>query len=404
MPLNIDEQLENYFEEFVSKDSLFVEKKCLQFDYFPPSIEHREDHLQQLAKILAPSLKLNKPSNVFIYGKTGTGKTLCVQTLIKKIKKIADEKKVPLVPLYINCKLKKVSDTEYRLIAEIISQLGGEVPYTGLPTNEIYKQFFEILDKENKILILILDEIDQLVEKVGDDVLYSLTRMNSELKNSQVSFIGISNDLVFADIIDPRVKSSLSEEEILFAPYNATQLKDILSSRSKLAFHPNVISEGVLAKCAAYAAREHGDARRAIELLRVAGELAERNGLKKVELHHIDEAESKIEKDRVYDAVESYPRQFQLVLFSIISIYEEKKDYIHTSEVYDYYKSLSTKLNSRPLTQRRVSDIVGEFDLLGIISTKTISKGRYGRTREILLTIPESTKNKIFVLLKSKLI
>jgi len=403
MPLNIDEELNNYFEEFISKKPLFNNKKTLQFDYIPENIEHRETHIHQLAQILAPSLRSDKPSNIFVYGKTGTGKTLCVRTVIKKIEDIAKIKNVPISSIYINCKIKKVSDTEYRLLAEIISHLGGNVPYTGLPTSEIYKQFFELLDKQNKTIIIILDEIDQLVEKSGDQILYSLTRINSELKNSQISFIGISNDLVFADLIDPRVKSSLSEEEMIFPPYNALQLKDILLSRSKEAFNEDVVSEGVVAKCAAYAAREHGDARRAIELLRVAGELAERGGLMKIGLNHIDEAESKIERDRIFDAVESYPQQFHIVLFSILSLYDEKKDYIQTSELYDCYKSVCIKINLRPLTQRRVSDIVGEFDMLGIISTKTISKGRYGRTREILLTLPESTKNKTYILLKNKI-
>jgi archaeal cell division control protein 6 len=403
MGLNVDEHLSNYFSEFVKKTPLFVSRKVLQFDYIPEKVEHREEHIKQLAQILAPSLRSDKPSNVFLYGKTGSGKTLCAKIVASKIQEVAKAQNVPISIVYINCKLKKVADTEYRLIAEIISQLGENVPYTGLPTGEIYRVFFDIVDREKKILILILDEIDHLVEKSGDEILYSLTRINPELKNSQISFIGISNDLVFADIIDPRIKSSLSEEEILFPPYNAMQLKDILSSRSQEAFNGDVVSEGVVAKCAAYAAREHGDARRAIELLRVAGELAEREGSKGVSMEHIDLAEKKIERDRIVDAVESYPKQFQTVLYAIILLYEERKDYIHTGEVYDFYKTLSVKMNVRPLTQRRISDIIGEFNLLGIIDAKTVSKGRYGRMREILLTLPETTKRRITILLKEKM-
>jgi archaeal cell division control protein 6 len=403
MSLNIDEHLSNYFQDFVTKESIFLNKKILQFDYIPEQIEHREKEIEQIAQILAPSLRLHKPSNVFLYGKNGTGKTLCANIVSNKIKEVAISQKIPLDIVYVNCKLKKIADTEYRLIAEIISQLGGKVPYTGLPTSEIYRVFFNMIDNEKKIVILILDEIDQLVEKSGDEILYSLTRINSELKQSQISFIGISNDLVFVDVIDPRIKSSLSEEEILFSPYNAVQLKDILNSRAIQAFHPGSIPEGVIAKCAAYAAREHGDARRAIELIRVAGELAERENHTKISIEHIDKAENKIERDRIVDSVESAPVQFQIALYSIICLYEEKKDYIHTGEVYDCYKSLCAKIGLRPLTQRRISDIIGEFNLLGIIDTQTISKGRYGRTREILLTLPDSTKHKIITLLKEKM-
>ena len=401
--ISIDEKLDDYFQGFVKAKPLFLNKNALQSDYIPERIEHREKELELLAKIIAPSLRIERPSNVFVYGKTGTGKTLGVNIVTNKIKNISIQQNIPIEIININCKLKKVADTEYRLISEIISQLGGNVPYTGLPTGEIYKEFFNIIEKNKKILILVLDEIDQLIEKTGDEILYSLTRINSELKNSQVSFIGISNDLVFADLIDPRVKSSLSEEEIIFAPYNAAQLKDILTFRTKFAFNEGIVSEGVIAKCAAYAAREHGDARRAIELLRVAGELAERENSEIIKIEHIDKADDKIERDRIAEAVESYPKQFHIVLYTIISMYEEKKDYILTGEIYDCYKQLCIKFKTRPLTQRRISDIIGEFDLLGIINAKVISKGRYGRMREILVTIPSSTVNKINTLLKEKL-
>ncbi|MBW3018499.1 cell division control protein Cdc6, partial [Candidatus Woesearchaeota archaeon] len=316
---------------------------------------------------------------------------------------VASKQDIPINVVYVNCKLKKIADTEYRVIAELIRNMGGEVPSTGLPTEEVYKNFFNIIDSKKQLLILILDEIDQLVEKAGDEVLYSLTRINSDLKNAQVSLIGISNNLVFANNLDPRIKSSLSEEELVFPPYNAMQLKDILTSRSKIAFKEDVVSEGVVGKCAAYAAREHGDARRALELLRVSGEIAERKGSKKIDIEHIDEAESKIEKDRVIDSVEFQPKQFHAVLYATFSIYGKRKDTIHTGEVYDVYRAVCLQTNLRPLTQRRVSDIIGELDMLGIINAKTISKGRYGRTREITVSIPDNIKEKIDNILKHKL-
>ena len=221
---------------------------------------------------------------------------------------------------YLNCKLKRVADTEYRLIAQLAREFGEEVPATGLPTDEIYKIFVKALDKKKQILILILDEIDQLVSKTGDEILYNLTRLNTELKNAEVSIIGISNDLVFTDNLDPRVKSSLSEEELVFPPYNAIQLQKILKQRSDMAFKEGTVKEGVIEKCAAYAAREHGDARRALELLRVAGELAERKGATEIDVSFIDEAEEKIERDRIFDIVTSQPKQFKLTLYSILSV------------------------------------------------------------------------------------
>lgn len=380
--------LKVFFDDFIKKNAIFTDKKVLQSQYIPESIVHRDEQIRQVANILAPALRVEKPSNLFIYGKTGTGKTLTIKYITNQILESAKENNVEIFTLYINCKLKRIADTEYRLIAQITRQLGKEIPPTGLPTDEVYKIFYSTLEKKKILLILVLDEIDQLVKKTGDEILYNLTRINEELKESQVTIIGISNDLLFIDHIDPRVKSSLSEEEIIFPPYNALQIQSILKERSDKAFREDVLEGGVLEKCAAYAAREHGDARRALELIRVAGEIAERSSHEKITIKHLDLAEEKIERDRLSDIILTQPKQFQATLYSIIKIGNEKKGVIFTGEIYELYKSLCDTVGLRPLTQRRVSDIICEMDMLGIINASIISKGRYGRTREISLSVP----------------
>lgn len=356
----------------------------------PSELVHRDEQIRQLASILAPSLRLERPSNVFIYGKTGTGKTLTVKHTTEKLTSVTKKESIPIRKLYVNCKLKNVADTEYRLIATLARELGKPLPPTGLPTDEVYKAFFGAVDSEKQLVILILDEIDQLAKRAGDDVLYNLTRINEELHLGQISIIGISNDLMFVDNLDPRVKSSLSEEELLFPPYNALQLQDILSRRSANAFKSGVVDAGVVEKCAAYAAREHGDARRALELLRVSGEIADRKGMVKLSIADVDEAEEKIERDKVVDLITTQPKQAQIALYAIMSISQGTSKFIFTGEVYELYKKLCTKTGFRPLTQRRMSDILSELDMLGVITARVISKGRYGRTREIMLA-PQAT-------------
>ena len=392
----------NFFEDFLEKETLFKDKKTLQSAYTPEEIPHREEQLNEIANILAPALKKEKPSNLFLYGKTGTGKTLSVTYVTNQMQILAEEKKIPLKIIYINCKLKKVVDTEYRLIAEISKKFGKLIPPTGLPTDEVYNIFFEALDSEEQNILLILDEIDQLVKKSGDEIIYNLTRINSDLKNAQLSIIGISNNLGFSNNLDPRVKSSLSEEELVFPPYNALQLKDILKKRANDAFKKDVLSSGLTEKCAAFAARDHGDARRALELLRVAGELAERKNAKKITIKHLDEAEEKLERDKVIDIVETQPKQFQLVLYSIMLLNELNTN-INTGKVYSNYRILCEKIELRPITQRRVSDIISEFDMLGILTVDVVSKGRYGRTRNIELAINPDLLDKIKNLLETSI-
>ena len=398
----VDLSLSGFFENFLKKNPIFVDKKALQSNYTPGVIPHRDDLIKQIAGIMAPSLRLERPSNLFIYGKPGTGKTLSIKHIMNQLLETSKDKNIPLEIFYLNCKLKRVADTEYRIIAHLSRCLGQNVPATGLPTDEVYRLFVNILEKEKKLVILILDEIDQLVSRAGDEILYNLTRLNSELKNVDMSIVGISNNLIFADHLDPRIKSSLSEEEVVFPPYNALQLQDILRERAKLAFRDNVIEDGVIEKCAAYAAREHGDARRALDLLRVAGELAERKNKDKLTIDFIDMAEEKIEKDRVLDTVYTQPKQHQLTLYSIIILNNQQNSFF-TGDVYELYKNFCFKVGLKPLTQRRVSDIVAELDMVGLINVRVISKGRYGRTREITLGVPTTTVNKIKKILEEVL-
>ena len=384
-------ELTKFFQGYLEQEPLFLNKRVLQSNYTPENISHRDEQINLIAGVLAPSLRMEKPSNVFLYGKTGTGKTVVSKYVTSQILNVAREKKLKIEIIYLNCKMKRVADTEYRLIVQLAKEFGLEIPATGLPTDEVYKIFLRHIDLDRKLIILVLDEIDQLVKKTGDEILYNLTRINSELKNVELSIIGISNDLLFMDNIDPRVKSSLSEEELVFAPYNALQIQDILRERSKIAFREGVVLPGVIEKCAAYAAREHGDARRALELLRVAGELAERKNKNFINIEDIDESEEKIEKDKVLDIINTQPKQFQLTLLSIFEVCSLSEDPVFTGDIYDLYKNYCSKVSLKPLTQRRVSDIIAELDMLGIINARVISKGRYGRTKEIKLGIPLST-------------
>ncbi|MEM0231067.1 MAG: ORC1-type DNA replication protein [Candidatus Woesearchaeota archaeon] len=394
----------NLFEKFLTKNSIFLNKSVLQANYLPDSIPHREEQIRQIRDVVGPALRMEKPSNLFIYGQTGTGKTVTVKYIADAMLNFAKANNIPLRIIYLNCKMKKVADTEYRLVAQLAREFGKEIPATGLPTDEVYKIFFSVLDRERQIVLLILDEIDQLIDKSGEELLYNLTRINEELKNAQVSIIGITNRVSFGENLDPRIKSSLSEEEILFPPYNALQIQNILYQRAKYAFKPGVLAEGVIEKCSAYAAKEHGDARRALELLRVAGEIAERRDSTQITIADVDEADSKIEKDRVIDIVEVQPKEFQATLYAIMRLAKNRKNSaIYTGDVYELYRGICAEANLRPLTQRRISDIIGELDMEGIINAKVISKGRQGRTREISFNLPQEIAERVERIIRDSL-
>ncbi|OPY29246.1 MAG: ORC1-type DNA replication protein [Methanomassiliicoccales archaeon PtaU1.Bin030] len=387
---------ETVFQQYLSSKKIFQRnREILRPSYIPDELPHRREQINQLASILVTALRGDRPSNVLIFGKTGTGKTASVKYLGKEIKK-ADSEFNRVSYLYMNC---EVVDTQYGVLQNIgnmfIEDFNDRIPFTGWSTERVYNILREKIDETNRVVILVLDEIDKLVYKSGDDVLYHLSRINDDLQNAKVSLIGISNDLKFTEFLDPRVKSRLGEEKMVFPPYNAEQLKDILNQRSNIAFYQGVIDPSVAPLCSALAAQEHGDARRALDLLRVAAEIAERNGDDKVTEAHVYKAKNKIELDCVTEAIRTLPTQSKLVLMSIILNEEKGEGRLTTGDVYETYRELSHMVGVTVLTQRRITDLISELDMLGIIHARVKSFGRGGRTKEIESSVPRVETMKI---------
>ena len=323
------------FADLLARDGIFQSRDVLRSTYTPSELPHREEQINSLASVLVPALRGETPSNVLIYGKTGTGKTAVAKYVGKELEE-AGFGDMKCAVIYINC---EVVDTQYRILAHLARHFDKEIPMTGWPTDQVYAEFRNALDDEKQVVVIMLDEVDKLVRK-GDDILYNLSRVNSDLLRSKVSIIGISNDLKFTEFLDPRIKSSLGEDEIIFPPYNAEQIKEILEQRAKLAFCPGVLQESVIPLCAAFAAQEHGDARRALDLLRISGELAERARSTIVAEDHVRSAREKIEQDRVEEVIKTLPTQSKLVLYGIVLLEEQGTRNITTSAVYNMYKQL----------------------------------------------------------------
>ncbi|KXB00134.1 cell division control protein Cdc6 [candidate division MSBL1 archaeon SCGC-AAA261G05] len=386
------------FEKLLETQQIFKNREYLRPTYIPDNLPHREEQIDQLARIWVAPLRGETPSNVFVYGKAGTGKTATVKYLMNELEKTGDEVSRKIEVIHLNC---EVVNTKYRILATLANELRGkiqekdpdaedlpdQVPMTGWPTDQVYSVLLEILELEEQIVIILLDEIDKLISKGADDVLYVLTRINSDLANTKTAVVGISNDLNFVPQLDPRVVSSLGEEEVLFPPYNAPQIEDILKKRAEMSFEEGVLDDAVIRLCAAHAARGHGDARQALDLLRNAGELAEQERATKVTTKHVTKAFHKVERDKMEEAIRTLPEQSKLVLLSALLLQERKARKIGTGDVYDVYSALCRQNGLEVLTRRRVSGLISELDMMGVLNARVISKGRYGRTKEIELNV-----------------
>ena len=393
MKLNKIDTLEDVFDRFLSNSHIFKDREVLCHDYIPEKLPHRDNQINCLGGIVAPVLRGSPCSNAFIYGKTGTGKTAVTKYVLNKLSIRANKLGASVEVCYVNCRL---VGTEYRVLSSLCGALNVKVPFTGLAVGEVFDRFKEGLDQQRKIFIVVLDEIDALIKARGDTILYELTRVNETLRYGRISIIGISNDLRFKEFLDPRVLSSLSEEELVFRPYDAAELQEILWRRAQIAFSEGALSDSAVALCAALAAAEHGDARRALDLLRVAGELAERAGADCVTEDNVRHAETRMEHDRIVDVLENLPVHSKLVLCSVYLLGKTKLSYTITGDIYGIYCELCDQLGLSPLTQRRVSGLISELDMIGLLNARVVSMGRHGRTKKIRLGIGRSLIRNVF--------
>ena len=328
--------------------------------------------------MLSPLLHSSRPSNLLIYGKTGTGKTAAIKHVVAKLAQTSKAHHVAATFVYSNVRM---AGTEYRVLADLAAQTGISIPFTGLAVSEVLTRIQLQIRTKKLHTVFVLDEIDYLVKSFGDGLLYDLTTSSDAITPGFLSLVGISNDLQFKEELGARVLSRLSEEEIVFPPYSAAELTAILKERAEYAFNSKAYSQAAINLCAALSGSEHGDARRAVDLLRIAGEVAEREGASQLEEKHVRIALQKIDQDRISDALKSLPLHAKLVL--IAAIKNNNKEKKSSGSIYEHYSQLCGGAGTEPLTTRRVSGLVNELDTLGLVSATLVNYGRYGRTKKI---------------------
>lgn len=398
---------ENIFAKEFSRETIFLDRNMITPHFTPTKLLFRDKYIVDISAILSSTLHGKKPDNIFCYGKTGTGKTSVTRLVIQQLLEFASAKNIPIEGNYVNC---RNHNSKYRILSKIVKDFYPEENFMGYSAAFIYEKLLEYArgkGNNNAIvlgrqLVLVLDEIDKV--KDLDELVYSLTRGNDELdsgsgRSGGVSIIGISNNLLFKDRLDPRTKSSLCGHEMVFPPYNAQELTDILKQRAELAFKPGTVEESAIALAAAIAAQESGDARTAVMLLLKAGEIADRKGGmngRMVTDREVMSAKVQVEEELVYSMISTLPEQQQLVLYAIASLSLTKKPVqkitgetedgvLFSGEIYDEYCRIAKKHKETVVSSRWYREYISELEMYGLIYTTASGKGIKGQTTLIKL-------------------
>ncbi len=390
----------NLFEKELQKESIFKDRDAISQHYFPKELPFREKQISEITKILAPSLKGKKPDNLFLYGKVGTGKTTVTFHVMKDLEEFTQKNQGKAVCNYINC---RNHNSKYKVLIKAVKKFFPEKNFIGYSAGFIQEKLMDYCSKENQV-ILILDEIDKV--KDLDELIYSLSRSNDEIEKGSISIIGISNNLMFKEKLDPRTKSSLCEKEMIFPPYNAEELRAILNSRVKLAFISGSVSDSAVNLAAAIAAQESGDARTAVMLLMRAGEIAENSASKKITDLEVQKAKKKVEEDIIFNMISTLPEQQQLVLKAIALLSmstkgikkitgQEEQGVLYSGEIYEKYKQLALSLKESVVSSRWYRQYINELEMYGLILTSASGPGIKGQTKLIKLGFPPEKINSI---------
>ena len=374
----------NIFSKSKSLKEIFKDERYLYPEHIPERLPHRDAEIDSLVYAFTPVLKGRMPRNVFVYGKTGTGKTATVKYVINELENYSDRAK----GIYINC---FEYNTRHSILSTITNFLGYATPRRGIATDEVYTRFLGALRNAEFIPIVVLDEVDQLIEHSEGEgtskLFYDLLRV-IEHQKSRVGLIFISNDYEFTSKLDARVKSSLSEDSIEFPKYSPQQLKDILRERAKYAFVPTAIDDDTINLAAAHAAKVGGDARIAIECLFKAGREAEKENAEKVTPEHLR---------KIFSTVDSTPTKKIISKLSekekfVLQLISDSEEGITSGNLYKTY----CKTSKEPLTQRSFRDIITRLESLNLVVAPLVESGIRGKTRAISLKISRKVLSDAF--------
>ncbi|WP_394346262.1 orc1/cdc6 family replication initiation protein [Halorussus ruber] len=348
----------------------------------------RDEQLNQIISFLRPVLNGHRPPNMLLYGPSGTGKSLIINAVAEQINELCVTRDISFGVIRLNC---QAVDTLDRAAYEFVTTVADDVdvdpgvPPTGVSTKQKFNRLYELVSTHYEVALFVLDEIDYLKGRRDRDepaysrILYQLSRASVEGEiDGQVSVAALTNDPQFMKNIDGRAESSFNPDDVTFPDYDANQLRSILKHRRD-AFRDGALTEDVIPLGAAFAAQSHGDARKAIDLIRKAGELADKYGHDQVTEEHVREAQSEIDVDRTQKLIEGLSTQKKLCLYATAAVHyysHSSLDSVPSPVGYEVYKWLTESIDADQMTRETYVKYVKELEAYGLIVSERRGRGR----------------------------
>jgi cell division control protein 6 len=346
----------------------------------------RDEQLTAEARAFRDTLDGERPPDLLLYGPSGTGKTLTVKSVAEKVKQRAIENEIRFDFVAVNFKTMESHSLDravWKLGHQTAAKAGvaWDIPQKGVSTDAKYVRLYEIVDRHFDALVFLLDEIDTLTGRAGEDepaysrLLYSLSRVMAEQHvETLVSTVVITNHPKFRENLDSRTDSSYNPTGIHFSDYDATELVEILNRRRD-AFKDGALESGVIDLVAAYGAKNEGDARRAIDLLRDAGEIANKNGETVVTEQHVQAANDSVVKNRVLEIVGGMSLQKKLALYAAAVVADVNDGAASSPAVYTLYREICQRTNRDVYTQETVNSHINKAGTYGVLESNRTSGG-----------------------------
>lgn len=364
---------------FERDTDIFRDEDMLREDYQPDSITAREDELAVYMSALQPVINGAQPRNIFLYGKTGVGKTAVSRYLLNQLQRDTEQyDDIKLSVYWLNC---TNLSSSYQVAINLVNQLrppDEQISTTGYPQQRVFDILYDELNQIGGTILIVLDEIDHIGS--NDEILYEIprARSNGYLTEAKPGVIGISNNFGFRDDLSPKVKDTLCEEEIHFPPYNAPELRAILTKRTTTAMYDDAVDDAVIALCAAIAAQDSGSARQALDILYKSGELARLNDETRLTEAYVHQARSKLEQSQVEHGMRELTKHGHLALVAMLQLAFEQNTPARIRDIFPLYRRIAEHSTVDPLVRRRMHDHLADLAMLGILSRQLKNEGRAG--------------------------